>query len=265
MDLGLAERTVLVTGGSGGIGRRMVARFAAEGARVAFTYRAGKERAEVLEKEIREAGGEALAVPMDLTDPGSTTAAVDTVAPVLGPVEVLVVNASATGGPAPHPVDFVDVPAATWVPQLRTEIEGAFHTVQAVLPGMCPGGWGRIVFMSASIVDRGRRGEQAYTAGKSALHGLNRSLATELASAGVLCNVVAPGPTITEGLLPKLPPALRAAIDGRPPREARALLDEGMPHLAFSTVDDVVNVVLFLASAANGNVTGSVLNVAGGR
>jgi 3-oxoacyl-[acyl-carrier protein] reductase len=64
--------------------------------------------------------------------------------------------------------------------------------------------------------------------------------------------------------LGKLPPALRDKIAGRSPEQARKLLDQGMPHLRFSTVEDVTNVVVFLASAANGNVTGSVVNVAGG-
>jgi len=235
-----------------------------KGAKVALTYHRRVEAAEKVVREIEELGGHAMAVRLDLTDRTSVHAAVSAVSAQWAGIDVLVVNASATGGPNPKPVDFEEITPETWIPLLRAEVEGAFHTVQAVLPVMRPRGWGRMVFMSANIVHRGRRGEQAYTAGKSALHGLNRSLATELFGDGVLCNVVAPGPTITEGLLDKLPAELRDKIAGRSPEETRVILNAGMPHLRFSTVDDVTNVVLFLASAANGNVTGSVLSVAGG-
>ncbi|WP_306212626.1 SDR family NAD(P)-dependent oxidoreductase [Actinoplanes sp. RD1] len=264
MELGLKGRVVLLTGGSGGIGRPLARRFAAEGAQVALTYHRRAGLAEAVVRDIEEAGAEAMAVPYDLTDRDSIEVATAAVLDRWGGIDVLVVNASATGGPSPRPVPFERVPVSTWVPQVRTEVEGAFHSVQAALPALRLRGWGRIVFMSASIVSHGRAGEEAYTAGKAALHGLSRSLATELIGDGILCNVVAPGPTLTDGLLGKLPPALRERIDGLSPGQARRILDEGMPHLRFSTVDDVVNVVLFLGSAANGNVTGSVVNVAGG-
>ncbi|GAA0525926.1 3-oxoacyl-ACP reductase FabG [Paractinoplanes ferrugineus] len=264
MELGLKDRVVLITGGSGGIGRPLAQQFGAEGAHVALTYHRRAETARGVVRDIEMAGGSAMAVPYDLTDRASMDQAVAAVTDRWGDIDALVVNASATGGPNPRPEPFDQISPSTWEPQLRTEVEGAFHTVQAVLPTMRRRSWGRIVFMSASIVFRGRAGDEAYTAGKAALHGLSRSLATELFDDGILSNVVAPGPTLTEGLLGKLPPALRDKIAGRSPEQARKLLDQGMPHLRFSTVEDVTNVVVFLASAANGNVTGSVVNVAGG-
>lgn len=264
MDLGLAGKVVLLTGGSSPIGGPLARGFAAEGAQVALTYCRRAEVAEKVVREIEEIGGQAMAVPLELTERSSVYAAVDAVVGQWSGIDVLVVNASPTGGPNALPVNFEQISSEVWVPQVRAEVEGALHLVQAVLPVMKPRGWGRVVFMSANIVRRGRRGEEAYTARKSALHGLNQSLAAEVFDDGVLCNVVAPGPTLTEGLLPRLPEPLQAQIAGHAPLEAKAILNAGIPHLRFSTVDDVNNVVLFLASAANGNVTGSVISVAGG-
>lgn len=264
MELGLRDKVVLLTGGSGGIGRPLARAFAREGARVALTYLRRSQTAKELAAEIESAGGRALPVRLDLTDRASAEEAVAEVARQWGGIDVLVVNASATGGPNPRPVAFEEITPDVWLPQIRSEVEGAFHTVQAALPSMKSRGWGRIVFMSASIVHRGRKGEEAYTASKAALHGLSRSLSTELFEHGIFSNVVAPGPTVTEGLLEKVPPALREKIAGLEPEAAKRVLNEGMPHLRFSSTDDVNNVVLFLASAANGNVTGNVVNVDGG-
>ncbi|MFE3140619.1 SDR family NAD(P)-dependent oxidoreductase [Streptomyces scopuliridis] len=264
MELGLKGKVVLLTGASGGIGRPLARAFAEEGALVAATYLHRAEAAGKLAEEIATAGGHALPVRMDMTDRRSVRETVETVVREWGGIDVLVVNASASGGPQPRPVPFEEVAPETWLTQLRSETEGAFHTVQAALPSMRGRGWGRIVFMSASIVNRGRKGEEAYTAGKSALHGLSRTLSTELFELGILSNVVAPGPTVTEGLLGKVPANLRDRLTGLGPEEARKLLNEAMPQLRFSTVDDVSNTVLFLASAANGNITGNVVTVDGG-
>lgn len=267
MDLGLAGKVVLLTGGSGGIGGPTARLFASEGARVALTFRRNGEAARQLARDIEEAGpGSALAVPYDLTDPATMAAAVDTVVSTWGGLDVLVVNASPADGPKPDPVAFEDVPVDSWRGQLRAEVEGAFHTVQLALRVMRPRGWGRVVFVSASVAGRGYPGEEAYIASKTALHGLSRTLATEMGADGILSNVVAPGPTVTDKLLrDKLPPELGRSIAGMDPQARKEALNREMPHLRFSTPVDVASVVVFLGSAANGNVSGSVLEVAGGR
>lgn len=264
MDLGLAEQTVLLTGGSGGLGKWMARTFAAEGARVALTYHRNRAAAELVVKEIEHAGGRAMAVAFDLSDEQSIRAAVREVTDTWQEIDTLVVNASPSGGPDERRIPFEEVPVQAWQPQLRHEIEGAFHTTQAVIPVMKAQRAGRIVFISASIVGRGMQGEEAYVTSKAALHGLNRNLATELFAHGILSNVVAPGPTVTEGLLPRVPADVREQIEGKSLTEIRDLLNERIPHLRFSVPDDVAKTVAFLGSPANGNITGSVLNVAGG-
>jgi 3-oxoacyl-[acyl-carrier protein] reductase len=264
MELGLKDKVVLLTGGSGGIGRPLARAFAREGARVALTYLSRAENARTVAAEIEAAGGQALPVRLDLTDRQSADQAVAEITKKWGGIDVLVLNASASGGPSNLRASFEEVTAEQWLPSLRTEIEGAFHTVQATLPAMKPRGAGRIVFMSASIVKRGMKGEEGYATSKAALHGLSTNLSTELFEHGILSNVVAPGPVVTEGLLEKLPPELSGQVSVDEPEHARRVLNKAMPFLHFSTVDDVVNSVLFLGSPANGNITGNVLYVDGG-
>jgi NAD(P)-dependent dehydrogenase (short-subunit alcohol dehydrogenase family) len=260
MQLGLEGKIVLVTGGSGGIGGPTARLFAREGAHVALTYHRNAGGAEKVASGIEQEGGTALALRMDLGDPGSISAAVESVAAAWGGPDVCVLSASTAAGPDPaNPVRFESVPAREWRDSLRSEVEGAFHTVQAVLPGMRDRRWGRLVFLSASLVGRGFTGEEAYTAGKSALHGLSRTLATELVADGVLSNVVAPGPTITDRMLAKVPESIRGELAGQSLADVRRILEARMPHLRFTTPEEIARVVVFLSSPANQAITGAVI------
>lgn len=264
MDLGLTGKVVLITGGSGSIGGHLAGAFAAEGARVAITYHRNQDGARQMAQGVIEQGGEAITVRYDLTDPGSIRAAFDTVTAKWGGVDVLIVNASAIPGTRVDPVAFEDISVEEWRSSLRADVEGSFHTVQAALPGMKERGWGRIVFISANIVQRGGAGDEAFVASKMALHGLSRTLATELAPEGILVNVVAPGPTVTKGFLARVPDEFRQDLDGKSPEQIKRFLNRGKPAGHISTPQDVAGIVLYFASATNGNVTGSVVHVAGG-
>jgi NAD(P)-dependent dehydrogenase (short-subunit alcohol dehydrogenase family) len=265
MDLGLHDRIVILTGASGGIGATTARLLAAEGARVALTYRDRRDAAEKVAADIEESGGRAMVVRYDLLDPASIRAAVSAVVTAWGGIDVLVACASTAGAPGRHGRAFEEVPVEKWQAELR-EIEGTFHTVRAVLPAMKARGGGRVVLLSASLVRHGRAGNEGYVAAKTAIHGLSRTLATELIPDGILCNVVAPGPTVTERLVrEQLPEELAGKVQGVDPERARQILNREMPHLRFSTPQDVANAVVFLASWANGNVTGDVVYVSGGR
>ncbi|MFG1706589.1 SDR family NAD(P)-dependent oxidoreductase [Nonomuraea sp. M3C6] len=265
MDLGLAGKVVLITGGSGSIGGHLARAFAAEGASVAITYHRNEDGARQVAEDVRGLGGKAIVVRYDLTERESIRAAFDAVAAEWGGVDALVINASAIAGTKVDPVAFEDVPVEEWQPSLRADVEGSFHTVQAALPWMKKNGWGRIVFISANIVQRGATGDEAFVASKMALHGLSRTLATELAPEGVLVNVVAPGPTVTKGFLARVPEEFRQRLAGKSPEEIKRALNKGEPAGHISTPEDIAGLVLYFASAVNGNVTGSVVHVAGGK
>ncbi|MEV4570547.1 SDR family oxidoreductase [Nonomuraea sp. NPDC049419] len=264
MELGLAGKVVLVTGGSGSIGAAMAEAFAAEGARVALTFRDNAQRAEELAGVIGERGGRAMVVKYDLADPAAIRSCVSAVLDEWGRLDVLVLSASAQDGTRTAPVNFEDVPPEEWSPLLRADVEGSFHTVQAVLPAMRRQAWGRIILISANIVARGATGDEAFVSSKMALHGLGRTLATELAPDGILVNVVAPGATVSRGFLRRFPEEKQARFAELDDVQIKRMLNQDRPVGKVSTPADVANTVLFLASEANGNVSGQVIHVAGG-
>jgi 3-oxoacyl-[acyl-carrier protein] reductase len=255
MDTGLEDKRVLITGGTRGIGRATALRFAGEGARVAITY---NQSADVAAKLVTELGGEgrALAVPYDLRDLPSVDSAVATVTEAFGGVDVLVANALwFRWGDPEDQILFEDLDLDRWTARFRANTEGHMRTVQLVLRGMKAGGWGRIVLLSSVTAFYGRARSELYSSSKNALHGLARSLMWT--RDGVLANVVAPGATRTE-LMDELllDPATRELVT----REV-----EQTPSGRLSDPDDIARLIVFLGSAANGNINGEVIHTAGGR
>ena len=247
MDLGLTDKTALVTGASGDIGAVIARTLAAEGARVALGYHTRRDQAEQLAGQL----GSAMVVAHDLADPATIRAAADAVAQRWGRLDILVACAWVTPGWArpDHPAE--DTPAAAWHDQMRRSVEGTAFTVQAVLPYMRAAGWGRIVLLSSGAAG-GAPGLEHYAAAKAALHGLARSLARSAGPAGILANVVMPG------LIPT--PKHRQFI----PRQALDQIAAASPTGRLASEQDVAQVVAFLASAANHSVTGAEIQVGQG-
>lgn len=252
MQLGLQDRVVLLTGGSSGIGRAAAVAFGAEGARVAITYRRDEPAARKAAAAVEEAGGRPLVLPMDLADPESVRAAVDGVLDAWRSLDVLVNNAVEWPAPPVGPPDFATQPAAEWQRTLRVLLDGTMAVTQAALPALRQSGSGRIVLLSSGTVEFGMPGEEAYAAAKAGLHGFMRSLARGAGRDGVLVNVVMPGLTLTERCERFVPAAVRDGVAAQ------------APSGRLSTPQDVAAAIVFLASAANGNITGEVVRVSGG-
>jgi 3-oxoacyl-[acyl-carrier protein] reductase len=256
MDCGLRDQVVFITGGSSGIGQATAVAFGREHAKVAITYRTNIDGAAATVAAVTDAGGQATAVRLDLADPDSIYAAVNDIAARWGGIDVLVNNAAETSRHAeafnPASPAFADISPEQWRPQLVTGLEGVFHTLQAALPAMRSRGWGRIVFVSSGAAEHGGPREQAYAATKAALAGLTASLARELGPDGILVNILMPAMTTTDRVQRSVPEAVRQMIAG---------------HLAtgkLSTPGDIAAAIVFLCSAANGNITGETLRVTGG-
>jgi 3-oxoacyl-[acyl-carrier protein] reductase len=263
MDLGLAGRVALITGGSRGIGRATALAYAREGARVAITYASDEQRARATAEEIEagrpaegdeiekaRAGGPdaAAALPMDLEDPATIAAAADAVRERWGGLDCLVANAVRWPDPAPR---FEDTPAAVWQPAVRANLEGTIATLQAFLPLMRGRPDGRIVLVSSDVARHGFPGSGFYGAAKAGLGGLMAALIEELRGE-ILVNVVSPGFTVTERNLELMPQTVRDEVAARTPTRR------------LSTPEDIAAAAVFLGSPANRNIAGAVLDVTGG-
>ncbi len=236
----------LVTGASRGIGAATAAALAGGGRRVAVGWHSDAEGAKATVAAIEGAGGEAVAVGLDVADAGSVDAGVDQVEEALGPVAVLVSNAGiAADGLVARMSD------DRWRGVMATNLDGAFHVTRRVVPAMMRARWGRIVTVSSIGAYVGAAGQANYAASKAGLVGLTRALARELAPRSITANVVAPGAVATD---------MTAALDGI----RRDQITSVVPLGRMGTPEEVAAVIAFLASDAAAYVTGAVVPVDGG-
>lgn len=240
------DKTAFVTGGSRGIGRAVVRRLAAEGYAVGINYLHSREQAEALAAELREQGVGALAVRADVADREAVTDAVRRVEEAFGPVTALVNNA----GIAQNDL-FQDTPEELWRRMFAVHADGAFHTIQAVLPHMLHEKAGGIVNISSIWGLRGASCEVAYAASKAAVIGLTRSLAMELAPSHIRVNCVAPGVIATD------------MVKGLGEETMASLVDQ-TPAGRLGSPEDVARAVAFLLREDADFITGQVLTVDGG-
>ena len=245
------QRTVVVTGGGGGIGSAVCAGFAAEGAAVAVLDRSA-EAAATTASAITAAGGRAVAIESDITERSSVDAAVEQVVAELGPIDVLVNNAGWDLF-----VPFLDTAPDDWSRLIDINLVGALHMHHAVLPQMVERGTGRVVNVSSDAARVGSSGEAVYAACKAGLVAFSKTLAREHSRHGITFNVVCPGPTDT---------ALLAGVTDTAanPEKLREAFRRSIPLGRLGQPDDLVGAVMFFASDSAGFVTGQVLSVSGG-
>jgi len=244
-------KTVVVTGGGGGIGGATCRRFAREGAKVAI-YDLNPEAAERVAAQIRDEGGQAMAFRCDITDRASVDAAVEATLANLGPIDVLVNNA---GWDVFKP--FTKTEPAQWDKLIAINLTGALHMHHAVLPGMVARKAGRIVNIASDAARVGSSGEAVYAACKGGLVAFSKTLAREHARHNITVNVVCPGPTDT---------ALFADYKegaGNPEKLMEAFT-RSIPLGRIGQPDDLPGAILFFASDDAAYVTGQVLSVSGG-
>ena len=244
-------KTVIVTGGGGGIGGATCRRFASEGAQVAV-FDMNLEAAEKVAADIRATGGRATAFACNITDRAQVDAAVAAVEAQLGPIAVLVNNA---GWDVFKP--FVKTVPAEWAKLIDINLTGALHMLHAVLPGMAARQYGRIVNVASDAARGGSSGEAVYAACKGGLVALSKTLAREHARQSITVNVVCPGPTDT---------ALLAGVaeGARDPAKLIEAFRSAIPLGRLGQGEDLASAIAFFGSDDAGFVTGQVLSVSGG-
>lgn len=244
-------KTVIVTGGGGGIGGATCRRFAREGAKVAI-FDMNLEAAERVAADIRASGGQAAAFACNITDRAQVDAAVAAAQTQLGPIAVLVNNA---GWDVFKP--FLKTVPAEWEKLIAINLTGALHMLHAVLPGMVERKYGRIVNVASDAARGGSSGEAVYSACKGGLVALSKTLAREHARQSITINVVCPGPTDT---------ALLAGVaeGARDPAKLIEAFKSAIPLGRLGQGDDLASAIAFFGSDDAGFVTGQVLSVSGG-
>ncbi len=243
----LKDQVVLVTGGGSGIGEAIVRQFAAQHARVAFLDVADAP-SRALVRELTAAGATVHFEHCDLTDVAALRRAIAAVAGRLGPIQVLVNNAA---NDERHATE--EVTEALWDSRIAVNLKQQFFCAQAVLPGMKAAGRGAIINLGSISWIIGQGGMIAYTASKSAVLGLTRSLARDYGPYGIRVNAVAPGWIMTQRQLEKwVTPETEKEIAAR-----QCLKRKLQPA-------EVANVVVFLASDAASACTSQQYIVDGG-
>ncbi len=247
----LDGKTVIVTGGGGGIGGATCRRFAQEGARVAV-FDMNVEAAQRVAAGIVETGGVAMAFKCDITDRVQVDAAVAAAESQLGPIDVLINNA---GWDVFKP--FTKTEPEQWARLIAINLTGALHMHHAVLPGMAARKKGRIVNIASDAARVGSSGEAVYAACKGGLVSFSKTIAREHARHGITVNVVCPGPTDT---------ALFADYKegaGNPEKLMEAFT-RAIPLGRIGQPDDLPGAIVFFASDDAAFITGQVLSVSGG-
>lgn len=242
----LEGKNAIITGASKGIGRTLAHKFAEQGANVAFTYLSSVEKGEALEKELSEYGVKVKGYRSDASD---YQAAQDLAAAVLedfGSIDIVVNNAGITKDGL-----LMRMSEEQWDDVVRINLKSVFNLTQACIKPMMKAKSGSIINMSSIVGVRGNAGQANYSASKAGIVGFSKSVALELGSRNIRCNIIAPGFIKTE---------MTDVLDEKVLKEWEA----GIPMKRIGSTDDIANATIFLASDMSTYITGQVLHVNGG-
>ena len=243
--MNLQGRVALVTGAAQGIGRAIALALAEVGADIAGGD-VNLEGMEKTAKEIEALGRKALAVRLDVSDPASVKDAVTKVLEAFQKIDILVNNAGITKDNL-----IMRMKREDWDRVLSINLNGAFHCIQAVLPGMVKQRSGRIINIASVVAQAGNAGQANYISSKAGLIGLTKAVASEVGSRTITVNAVAPG-------------FIATAMTENLPEPVKQRMMSLIPLGRMGTDRDIASAVRFLASDEASYITGHVLSVNGG-
>jgi 3-oxoacyl-[acyl-carrier protein] reductase len=242
----LDGRVALVTGGSRGIGRAIVERLAAEGAKVAFVYQSNAEAANQVAQALQESGHSVLALQANVADKQQADNVVREVLEKWERIDILVNNAGIIRDGL-----LATMEPQNWQAVIDTNLGSVYNFCHAVMRPMMSQRYGRIVNISSVAAEYGNQGQVNYAASKGGIQGLTRCLATEMGRRNITVNAVAPGFIATD-----MTQSIRNAAEGE--------ITKRVPVRRLGRPEDVAAAVLFLASDDASYITGHVLTVDGG-
>jgi 3-oxoacyl-[acyl-carrier protein] reductase len=263
VDLGIADATAVVAGGSKGMGRAVAEILAGDGARVAVMAR-GREALDETAAALRAAGSpDAIGIGVDVTDPASIEAGFREVAERWGALNILVNTVGPGAG------RFEELDDNGWDTAFALGTMSAVRGVRSALPLLRAADWARIVIFSAHSIQRQSPNLVAYTASKAAVTSLAKNLAKSLAPDGILVNTVCPGSIVTASFTEGLRDTFAAeGLDPADPHDVMTWIDRNFHHPAdlgrAGLPDEVASIAAYLASRRNGYVTGACVNADGG-
>lgn len=249
-DMTALHATAFVTGAASGIGRAIAQRLAADGARVAVAD-INLEGARQVAEAIRQAGGDAVPVAIDVTRLDSVRDAVATAHQALGAISILINNA---GWDRLEP--FTKNAPELWDRLIDINLKGPIYCTRAVVDDMIAAGKGKIVNISSDAARVGSTGEAVYSACKGGVISFSKTMARELARYTINVNVVCPGPTRTR--------LLEEVTQGEQGAKVIDAMTRAVPFRRLGTPEEIAAAVAFLASADADFITGQVLSVSGG-
>ena len=242
----LENKTLLITGASRGIGRGIATVFAEHGANVVFTFSSSLDAANSLEKELQSLGVQAKGYQSNAADVAQTQELVKKVLTDFSTIDVLINNAGITKDNLLMRISEQDFDKV-----IEVNLKSVFNLTKAVQRTMLKQRYGSIINMSSVVGVKGNAGQSNYAASKAGIIGFSKSIALELGSRNIRCNVIAPGFIETE-------------MTSKLSEEVVAGWRAGIPLKRGGTPNDVANACVFLASDLSSYITGQVINVDGG-
>jgi acetoacetyl-CoA reductase len=242
----VVPRIAFVSGGMGGIGSAICARFAQSGHTVVAGCLPGYERKQDWLNEMRSRGFRVHAAEGDVADFDSCAEMFYNVHAVVGPVDILVNNAGITRDSV-----FKRMTEQDWMAVINTNLNSVFNVTRQVVDGMCERGWGRVVNISSVNALKGQFGQTNYSAAEAGMAGFAKALAQEVVKKGVTVNTVSPGYVETDMVM-----AIR--------QEIRDQIVAAIPMGRLARPEEIAAVVAFLASEEAGYITGANISVNGG-
>ncbi len=240
------QRTIVVTGGSRGLGRAVCMAFADPKHRIFFNYASADMAARETESLVSEKGGQAEGIRADVSSEENVSAFFKKIVDATGRIDVLINNAGITRDGL-----LVRMKESDWDDVMDTNLKGAFFCMKAVAKLMMKQRFGRIINITSVVGVSGNPGQANYVASKAGIIGLTKSAAKELATRGITVNAVAPGYIETE-------------MTKDLPEKARQAMIEQIPMGRSAMPEDITPAVVFLASREAAYITGQVIHVNGG-